>query len=51
MKGLSRCDIVTADSGMVQLVTDFKLVPPDCRVFKANNREGLTSAVRIALDT
>ncbi len=27
--GLSRCDVVTADGGMVQLSLNYKLVPPD----------------------
>jgi hypothetical protein len=49
MKGLSRCDIVTADSGMVELVTGFKLVPTGCRVFRGNDVEGLTAAVREVL--
>ena len=45
MKGLSRCDIATADSGMVQLVKNFKLIPSDCAVFAARDREGLTAAI------
>jgi hypothetical protein len=31
--GLSRCDLVTADAGMAQLIKDFKLAPPGCQVF------------------
>lgn len=50
MKGLSRCDIVTADSGMTQMVTDFKLVPAGCRIFRAGDRKGLAAAVKTALD-
>lgn len=50
MKGLSRCDIVTADSGMTQMVTDFKLVPAGCSIFRAGDREGLTATVKAALN-
>jgi hypothetical protein len=50
MKGLSRCDIVTADSGMTQMVTGFKLVPAGCSIFRTGDREGLTAAVQVALD-
>jgi hypothetical protein len=50
MKGLSRCDIITADSGMTQMVTGFKLVPAGCSIFRASDREGLTAAVKAALD-
>ena len=51
MKGLSRCDIVTADSGMTQMVTGFKLVPAGCSVFRAGDREGLTAAIKAVLDS
>jgi len=34
-RGLSRCDIVTADSGMSQLCRDFRLVPPGCSLYGA----------------
>jgi hypothetical protein len=50
MKGLSRCDIVTADSGMTQMVTGFKLVPSGCRIFRAGDLEGLTAAIKATLD-
>jgi hypothetical protein len=45
MKGLSRCDIVTADGGMTQMVTGFKLAPSDCKIFRSADRDGLQRAV------
>jgi hypothetical protein len=50
MKGLSRCDIVTADSGMVEMVTGFKLVSNECRIFRGRDVESLIAAVRGLLD-
>lgn len=47
-KGLSRCDIVTADAGMTQLVANFKLSPPGCALFPFRDRDGLTQAVEEA---
>jgi hypothetical protein len=48
-KGLSRCDIVTADSGMTQLVKDHRLVPSGCQLFRFNDIAGLTAAIEVAL--
>jgi hypothetical protein len=50
-KGLSRCDIVTADSGMTQLVKDRHLVPDGCQLFRFNDIGGLTAAVETALSS
>ncbi len=47
--GLSRCDIVTADGGMTQLVTNHQLVPPDCRIFSTREMQEFHDAVEEAL--
>ncbi len=44
--GLSRCDMVTADSGMAQLVVNHKLVAPDCQLFGFRD----LSAFHVAVD-
>jgi hypothetical protein len=36
--GLSRCDILTADGGMTQLVNNHKLLPTGCRIFNQPSR-------------
>lgn len=41
-KGLSRCDTVTADGGMVQLCINHKLVPPGVSLFAARDVDALT---------
>jgi hypothetical protein len=48
-RGLSRCDIVTADAGMTQLCLNYKLVPDDCVLLRFNDVEGLSAAVSEAL--
>jgi hypothetical protein len=48
-KGLSRCDIVTADGGMTQLAKDRRLIPHECELFRFNDIDGLTAAVERAL--
>jgi hypothetical protein len=47
--GLSRCDIVTADAGMTQLVRNLKLAPDGCQVFGTRDMDGLHRAVEAAL--
>jgi hypothetical protein len=48
-KGLSRCDIVTADAGMAQLATDRRLVPLGCELLRFNDIDGLTATIERAL--
>jgi hypothetical protein len=48
-RGLSRCDIVTADGGMTQLCINHKLVPAQCALLRFNDVEGLSSAIEDAL--
>jgi hypothetical protein len=43
--GLSRCDFVTADGGMAQLVRDFRLVPDGCEVFAHREADQLVDAI------
>jgi hypothetical protein len=47
--GLSRCDIVTADRGMVEMVRARRLVPSGCQVFESSDTDGLTAALKAAL--
>lgn len=47
--GLSRCDIVTADGGMTQLVRNHKLVPLGCRIFSTREMKEFHAAVEEAL--
>jgi hypothetical protein len=47
--GLSRCDIVTADGGMTQLVTNHKLVPVGCSVFSTRQMREFHDVVEEAL--
>jgi hypothetical protein len=49
-RGLSRCDIVTADAGMTQLCIDHKLVPDDCTLVRFNDVKGLSAAIAGALE-
>ena len=49
--GLSRCDIVTADGGMAQLVRNHKLAPTGCQVFATRDMAGLHRAVDAALSS
>jgi len=43
--GLSRCDIVSADGGMAQLIRDFRLAPAGCQVFSYREFDNLADAV------
>ena len=47
--GLSRCDIVTADAGVSQLVHNHTLVPTGCQIFATRDMEGLHRAVDASL--
>ena len=47
--GLSRCDIVTADSGMAQLVRNHNLSAADCRLFGFREMPAFHEAVEGAL--
>jgi len=48
--GLSRCDLVTADRGMVEMVQARKLLPTDVGLFESSDVDGLIAAVRESLD-
>jgi len=43
--GLSRADVVTADSGMAQLLRDYRLVPTTCDVYGAREIATMVTAV------
>ena len=47
--GLSRCDLVTADAGMAQLVRNRKLVPNGCQIFSTREMQMFHAAVEAAL--
>jgi hypothetical protein len=47
--GLSRCDFVTADAGMTQLVRDHKLAPRGCQIFSTREMQMFHTAVEAAL--
>ena len=49
--GLSRCDIVTADASMWQLVLNHKLLPAECQIFPTRDMAGLHRAVEAALSS
>lgn len=44
-QGLSRCDVVTADSGMAQLCRDRTLVPSSCRLLSYRELEQLPAVI------
>ena len=48
-RGLSRCDIVTADAGMTQIVRDRRIVPAGCQLFSFREMAELQRAVDTAL--
>jgi hypothetical protein len=48
-RGLSRCDIVTADAGMTQLCVNHRLVPQGCTLLRFNDVNGLSAAIARAL--
>jgi hypothetical protein len=48
-RGLSRCDIVTADSGMTELCRTYKLVPSGCQLFSYRELDAFRDAVETAL--
>lgn len=43
--GLSRCEIVTADGGMTQLIRDYGLAPAGCQVFAFRELDDLGAAI------
>jgi hypothetical protein len=47
--GLSRCDIVTADGGMTELVRGKRLVPEGCQVFSRREVDKFHGAIEAAL--
>ena len=49
--GFSRCDLVTGDRGMVEMVRARKLLPTDVRLFESSDVDGLIAAVRESLDS
>jgi hypothetical protein len=44
-RGLSRCDVVTADRGMVHVVEERKLAPAGCAVVRTADQEGLRKVI------
>jgi hypothetical protein len=48
-RGLSRCDMVTADSGMTEVCRTYKLVPSGCQLFSYRELGPFRSAVETAL--
>jgi hypothetical protein len=48
-RGLSRCDIVTADSGMTQICRTYRLVPRGCQLFSYRELDAFRDAVEAAL--
>jgi hypothetical protein len=44
--GLSRCDLVTADSGMVQLCRNFRLIPEGVELFGARQLDAFETQLR-----
>ena len=44
-RGLSRCDVVTADSAMVQRAEEHGLVPVGCDLIRTADQEGLRKAI------
>jgi hypothetical protein len=48
--GLSRCDLVTADRGMVEMVRVHHLLPTDVALFESSDVDGLITAIRERLD-
>jgi len=43
--GLSRCDLVSADAGMTQLIRDFRLAPAGCHIFSYREFDRLAMAI------
>jgi hypothetical protein len=43
--GLSRCELVSADAGMAQLIRDFRLAPAGCQVFSYREFDNLATSV------
>jgi hypothetical protein len=47
--GLSRCDLVSADAGMAQLIRNFRLAPAGCQIFSYCEFDNLTAAIEQSL--
>ncbi len=43
--GLSRCELVSADAGMAQLIRDFRLAPAGCQIFSYREFDNLTATI------
>ena len=48
-RGLSRCDIVTADKGMTQILRERRIVPIGCQLFSFREVAALHCAIEAAL--
>jgi hypothetical protein len=48
-RGLSRCDMVTADSGMTEVCRTYKLIPRGCQLFSYRELDAFRDAVEAAL--
>ena len=48
--GLSRCDLVTADRGMVEMVRVHSLLPTDVALFESSDVDGLIAAIRLNVE-
>lgn len=48
-RGLSRCDIMTADSSVTQLARDFRLIPTGCSLFSVRERDLLAERIAEAV--
>ena len=49
VRGLSRCDLVTADRGMFEMVRARHLLPAGCELFESSDVDGLLAALRTAV--
>lgn len=49
VRGMSRCDVVTADRGMYEMVRARKLLPDACSLFESSDVDGLLAAIRHAV--
>ena len=48
--GMSRCDIVTADRGMVEMITARRLLPVGVQILESSDVSGLIAAVTTGVD-
>jgi len=47
--GMSRCDTVTADRGMYEMVRSRKLLPQGCSLYESSDVDGLRNAIAAAI--